>query len=138
MKYEKSERVQHESYCCIHNFITDVIDTLFDEDLDNKSVHIIADKYLVEELIKVICQVRVNDFEFDLAMLDFNTIDDEIDEYCITIFDDGDVYVLPAINKDAEYYDCDGFIFAECEVSEDAYNGNNCDCNVMVFDILNE
>ena len=135
MRYEKSERVQHESYCCIPHFITDVIDTLFDEDSDNESVHIIADKYLIEELIKVICQVNVDDFEFNLAMVDFNMIDDEIDEYCITIFDDGDVYVLPAINKDAEYYDCDGFIFVECEVSEDAYYGNNCDCNVMVFDI---
>lgn len=135
MRYEKSERVQHESYCCINHFVLDVLNTLFDEDSDNESVHIIADKYLVEELIKVICQVRVNDFEFDLAMLDFNTIDDEIDEYCITIFDDGDVYVLPAINKNAEYYDCDGFIFAEYEVSEDAYNGKNRRCDVMVFDI---
>ena len=100
MRYEKSERVQHESYCCIPHFIEDVIETLFDEDSDNESVHIVADKYLVEELIKVICQVRVNDFEFDLAMLDFNMIDDEVDEYCITIFDDGEVFVDKAIDKD--------------------------------------
>ena len=135
MLYEKSERVQHESYCCISHFIQDVIDTLLNEDSDNESVHIIADKYLVEELIKVICQVRVNDFEFDLAMLDFNTIDDEIDEYCITIFDDGEVFVEKAIDKDANYYEYDGFIFAEYEVSEDAYNGRNRRCDVMVFDI---
>ena len=135
MRYEKSERVQHESYCCIPHFIEDVIETLFDEDSDNESVHIIADKYLVEELIKVICQVRVNDFEFDLAMLDFNMIDDEVDEYCITIFDDGEVFVEKAIDKDANYYEYDGFIFAEYEVSEDAYNGRNRRCDVMVFDI---
>lgn len=135
MLYEKSDRVQHESYYCIHHFITDVIDTLFDEDSDNESVHIIADKYLIEELIKVICQVKVNDFEFNLVMVDFNMIDDEVDEYCITIFDDGEVFVEKAIDKDANYYEYDGFIFAEYEVSEDVYEGNNRRCDVMVFDI---
>ena len=135
MYYEKSERVQHTSYCCINHFILDVLQTLLDEDMNNESVHIIADKYLVEKLIKIICQVSINDFEFNLVRVDFNIFEDSIDEYRITIFDDGDVFIEPAIDENAEYYGCDGFIFAEYEVSEDAYSGNNRDCNVMVFDI---
>lgn len=135
MYYEKSERVQHTSYCCINHFILDVLETLLDEDMNNESVHIIADKFLVEKLIKVICQANIDDFEFNLALVDFYRFDDTIDEYRITIFTDGEVYVESAINKNANYYDCDGFIFAECEVSDDVYMGNNKHCDVMVFDI---
>ena len=42
---------------------------------------------------------------------------------------------LKAIDKNAEYYERDGFIFVESEVSEDAYNGRNRHCDVMVFEI---
>lgn len=135
MKYKLTDRIQYESYCCVYHLIYDVIETLLDESIDIESVHIIADKDLIEELIKVICQTTVNDFEFELSCIDFQLYNDEIDEYRMTIFDDGSVYIEPAIDKNAEYYDCDGFIFAECEVSEDAYSGNNRHCDVMVFDV---
>ena len=135
MNYEKSDRIQHESYCCIPHFVQDVIATLFDEDLETDQVHIIADTELTEALFKVICQTTVNDFEFDLAMIDFDKFDDEIDEYCITILDDGEVFIEKAIDKNAIYFERDGFIFAESEVSEDAYNGRNRHCDVMVFEI---
>ena len=135
MKYKLTDRIQYESYCCPFHLLEDVIDTLFEESLNIDQVHIISDKYLTESLIKTICQTGVNDFEFDLQTIDFDKLDDEIDEYRITILDDGEVFIEPAINKNAEHYDCDGFIFAECEVSEDAYNGNNRHCDVMVFDV---
>ena len=135
MRYEKSERVQHESYCCTSHFIQDVIETLFDEDLLTDQVHIIADTELTEILFKAICQTTVNDFKFDLQIVDFDKFDDEIDEYCITILDDGEVFLEKAVDKNANYYERDGFIFAEYEVSDDAYNGRNRRCDVMVFDI---
>lgn len=137
MKYEKSERVQFSTYCCIPHLILDALNTLQDEDLNIDQVNIITDKYMTEELIKVICQSDIEDFEFDLAFIDFNMYDESIDEYRITIFDDGEVYIEPAIDKDAEYYDCDGFIFAELGVSDDAYKGNNRGNDVMVFEIEN-
>lgn len=135
MKYKLTDRIQHESYCCPFHLLEDVINTLFEESLNIDQVHIISDKYLTESLIKTICQTGVNDFEFDLQIIDFDKLDDEIDEYRITILDDGEVFIEPAINKNAEYYDCDGFIFAECEVSEDAYNGHNRHCDVIVFEV---
>ena len=135
MRYEKSERVQHEHYCCPFHLIQDVIDTLFDGNLDTDQVHIIADKYLTEALIKTICQTGIDDYEFDLVVVDFDIREDQVDEYRITILNDGEVYIEPAINKDAEYYDCDGFIFVEYEVNEDAYNGNNRKNEVMVFSV---
>lgn len=135
MKYEKSERVQHEDYCCPVHFMEDVLDTLYNEDLEIDQVNIIADTYLTEVIFKTICKITVNDFEFDLAVVDFDRLDDEVDEYIITILNDGEVFIEPAINKDAEYFECDGFIFAESEVSEDAYNGKNRSCDVMVFSI---
>jgi hypothetical protein len=138
MHYEKSERIQHESYCCPVHFMQDILDTLFDEDLEIGQVHIISDKYTTEQLVKTICQITVNDFEFELQVVDFDKFDDEIDEYMITILNNGEVYVEKAINKDAEYYDCDGFMFVESEVSEDAYNGNNRGNDVMVFSIEEE
>lgn len=138
MRYEKSDRVQHENYCCPVHFMEDVLDTLFNEDLEIDQVHIIADTYLTELIFKTICQITVNDFEFDLTVVKFDAEDYDTDEYRITILNDGQVFVEPAIDKDAEYYDCDGFIFAESEVSEDVYNGHNRHCDVMVFSIDGE
>jgi hypothetical protein len=135
MRYEKSERVQHENYCCIPHFLEDVIATLFSEDLEIDQVHIIADTYLTEAIFKIICQTTINDFEFDLTVIKFDTEDYDTDEYRITILNDGEVFVEPAIDKDAEYYDCDGFIFVESEVNEDAYSGNNRNNDVMIFSI---
>jgi hypothetical protein len=135
MRYEKSERVQHENYCCIPHFLEDVIATLFSEDLEIDQVHIIADTYLTEAIFKTICQTTINDFEFDLTVIKFDTEDYDTDEYRITILNDGEVFVEPAIDKDAEYYDCDGFIFVESEVNEDAYSGNNRNNDVMIFSI---
>lgn len=135
MYYEKSDRIQYESYCCVPCFFGDVIETLFNEDLEIDQVHIIADTELTEALIKVLCQTSINDFEFELALVDFDKLDDEVDEYCITILNSGEVFVEKAIDKNANYFERDGFIFAECEVSEDAYNGRNRHCDVMVFDI---
>jgi hypothetical protein len=135
MRYEKSERVQHENYCCIPHFLEDVLDTLFSEDLEIDQVHIIADTYLTEAIFKIICQTTINDFEFDLTVIKFDTEDYDTDEYRITILNDGEVFVEPAIDKDAEYYDCDGFIFVESEVNEDAYSGNNRNNDVMIFSI---
>jgi hypothetical protein len=135
MKYEKSDRIQYEDYCCVPHFMEDVVNTLFNEDLEIDQVHIIADTYLTEAIFKTICQIKVNDFEFDLTVVKFDAEDYDTDEYRITILNDGQVFVEPAIDKNANYYDCDGFIFAETEVSEDAYNGNNRHCDVMVFEI---
>ena len=136
MRYEKTDRVQGvESYCCIPHFVQDVIATLFDEDLEIDQVNIIADTELTEVLFKTICQATINDFEFELAVVDFDKYDDEVDEYCITILNDGQVFIEKAIDKNADYYECDGFIFAESEVSKDAYNGRNRHCDVMVFSI---
>ena len=56
----------------------------------------------------------------------------------ITILDDGEVFIEPAINKDAEYYECDGFMFVESEVSEDVYSEINEYNDVMVFSIDEE
>jgi hypothetical protein len=135
MRYEISDRIQHENYCCPAHFMEDVIDTLFSEDLETDKVHIIADTELTEVLFKVISQITVNDFEFDFAVVDYDKFDDEIDEYCITILNDGEVFIEKAIDKNANYFELDGFVFAESEVSEDVYNGRNRHCDVMVFSI---
>jgi hypothetical protein len=135
MKYEKSDRIQYEDYCCPVHFMEDVLETLFDDGLDTDQVHIISDKELTEALLKIICQIQVEDFEFDLQVVDFDRLDDEVDEYMITILDDGEVFVEKAIDKNAKYFDCDGFMFVEAEVSEDAYSGNNRHNDVMVFEI---
>lgn len=139
MRYKISDRIQHENYCCPVSFLEDVIETLFDENLETDQVHIIADTYLTEvifkTIFKTICNTTVNDFEFDSAVVDFDIFDDETDEYCITILNNGEVFLEKAIDKNANYYERDGFIFTECEVSEDAYNGRNRHCDTMVFSI---
>lgn len=135
MRYEKSDRVQHDNYCCEISFIEDVLDTLFDEDLNVDNVSIIADTYIIELLLKTICRLEIDDFEFDLQAIDFNKFNDACDKYKIMLFKDGEMYVESAIDRDANYYDCDSFIFVESEVSEDAYSGNNRHNDVMVFSI---
>lgn len=135
MKYQISERVQHVHYCCEIDFIKDVLETLLNEDLNSGCVNIIADKEITELILKTICKVDINSFEFELKEIDFSKDFRDIDEYRIILFDDGTVYVEPAIDKDADYYDCDGFIFVESEVSEDSYLGSNASCDVMVFSI---
>ena len=138
MRYELSNRIQEESYCCEHCLLVDIVETLFNEDLDTDQVNIIASTYTTEKLIKAICQITIEGFEFDLQLLDFDKFDDETDEYRITILDDGEVFVESAVNKDAVYHDCDGFMFVESEVSEDAYSGNNRRCDVVVFEVEEE
>ena len=138
MIYEKSERVQHNTYESIPHLIMDALETLQNEDLYIDQVHIIADKYMTEKLIKIICRAQLDDFTFDLSIIDFSIDEDLVDDYRTTILDTGEVYIEPAIDKDANYYDCEGFIFAEADVSPDAYNGNNRGNNTMVFKIENE
>lgn len=135
MRYNISNRVQKESYCCEVSFIQDVLSTLFNPDLDTDCVDIISDKYMTECILKAICKVEINGFEFDLQMIEFGLDEDGIDEYRITISDDGSIYIEPAIDKNAEYYMCDGFMFVEREVSSDVYLGDNRRNNVMVFSI---
>ena len=136
MRYEVSERVQSEKYCCNECFLADVIATLFDESLNIDQVDIITDRYKTAELIKLLSSITVNGFEFELAIIDFNIYEDAIDEYKISITNDGEVYVESAINKDAEYHECYGFMFVDESVSQDAYEGNNALNDVMVFEIL--
>lgn len=133
MKYEKSDRVQHESYCCLLCFLSDVLETLFDESNDEGQVHIIADEFITGELIKLICKVEIDDFEFDLQVVEFDK--DNAEEYRITILDSGEVYIESAVDKNGEYHDCDGFIFADVDVDESVIQGNNRRCDVMIFDI---
>ena len=135
MRYKMQERVQKESYCCTVSLLEDVVNTLFDEELCNECVHIITDKHMTEKLVKNICQLTINDFTFNLTYVNFDSLDDSIDEYRITIYNNGKVYVSSAIDENAEYYSCDGFLFVEYEVSEDVYRGNNRNCDTIVFDI---
>jgi hypothetical protein len=135
MRYEKSVRVQHEDYCCPVHLMQDILDTLLNEESELDMVHIISDKYTTEILLKTICQIESDEIELELQVIDFDKYDDEVDEYMITILDDGEVFVEKAINKNAEYYDCDGFMFVESEVSEDVYNGHNRGNDVMVFTV---
>lgn len=135
MNYEYSDRVQFSSYDDTLYFVLDVIDTLLNKEYKPECVTIISDKYTTEDIIKTICQVKFDDFQFDFSLIDFNKMDDSIDEYSITLFDDGEVYVKRAIDKNAEYYEHDSFMFVETDVSSDSYNGVNRSNDVMVFSI---
>jgi len=132
MRYELSERIQEETYCCPVSFFGDVLETLFDKSNDAGMVHIIADEFITEELIKFICAVKIEGFDFDLT-IDFDKSID--DEFRITILDNGEVNIEPSTNDNGEYFECDGFIFADIDVDEDAFNGENRRCDVVVFEI---
>ncbi len=135
MKYKLQERIQHCHYECEHEFLFDVLSTLIDEELMADSVSIISDKCTTELIMRTMCQMKFEDFIFDFQSIDFRMNDESIDEYFIHIFNDGEVYIEPAINKDAEYKECDGILFVESEVSEDAYQESNQFNEVMVFSI---
>lgn len=133
MRYEKTDRIQYERYCCTGCFFTDVLSTLFDESNDTGLVHIIADDIVTEELIKLICQIEIEGFEFDLSGIEFKKR--EFDEFLVTISTDGEVFVDSSTDKNGEYYECDGFIFADIEVDSKAFEGNNRRCDTMIFEI---
>ena len=101
MKYEMSDRIQFEDYCCYGSFMCDVIETLYDESLDIDEVNIIADTYTTENIIKTICQISMEDFKFELMLAKFDKANNEVDEYEITILNDGEVFVESAIDKNA-------------------------------------
>lgn len=134
MLYEKTDRIQSALYETTLDLLADAIETLLDEEVDVDQVNILVSEYTAEELIKTICQTQINDFEFILQSLSFNR-GDGIDEYRVSICDDGEVYVEHAMDKDGNYFDCDGFIFAESCISPLSAEGNNRHCDVMVFDI---
>ena len=134
MRYEKSERIQGiETYCCPVSFFGDVLETLFDESNDAGMVHIIADDFITEKLIKFICAIKIEGFDFDLQSIDFDKNID--DEFRITILDNGEVDIEPSTNDKGEYFECDGFIFADIDVDEDAFNGENRRCDTIIFEI---
>jgi len=132
MKFNKSERIQNYCYPTTLDFINDVIETILDDDNYERSVNIISDINTTKELLEFIISSKLEHFNFDIQLVDLR---DEVEDYIITILDIGEVYVEPAINKYNEYYDLDGFIFAHKNISTDAYNGRNRNCDTMIFSI---
>ena len=132
MKFNKSERIESYCYPTTLDFINDVIETILDEDNYERSANIVSDINTTKELLEFIIWSKLENFDFDIQVVDFR---DEVEDYLITILDIGEVYIEPAINKNGEYYDLDGFIFAHKNVSSDAYNGRNRNCDTMVFSI---
>jgi hypothetical protein len=137
MRYQKSERIQNEDYSSISEFLNDVIETLIDESNYEQTVNIIADTELTEMLIKEFYSNNVEDFKFNLQIVDYTQKDNTITEFKITILSDGEVFIEPAMDKNGEYYDCDGFIFLQNEITDKILKGNNRRCDAIVFEINN-
>lgn len=132
MKFNKTDRVQSYCYPTTLDFVNDVIETILDEDNFERSANIISDFNTTNELLEFIQSSKLENFDFDIQIIDFR---DEVEEYMITILDDGEVYVEPAIDKNGEYYDLDGFIFAHKNIGSEVYSGRNRNCDTMVFTI---
>lgn len=135
MKYNKENRVQHENYSSIYEFITDVVETLQDEGNYEDVVNIIAEKPVLDEILSTIGENNVKDFKFVTPTPDQNIM--EIDElYTTSIYSDGEVYLENAINPNYDdYYNYDGFMFIHKDVNDDIYQLSNRNCDVIVFDI---
>lgn len=132
MKFNKSDRVQNYCYHTTLDFINDVIETILDEDNFERSANIISDFNTTNELLEFIKSSNLENFDFDIQIVDFR---DEIEEYMITILDIGEVYVEPAVDKNGKYYDLDGFIFTHKNIGSEVFNSKNRNCDVMVFSI---
>lgn len=135
MKYNKENRVQHENYSSVYEFVTDAIETLQDLDNHEDVVNIVADKQIMDEILAVIGENNVKDFKFETPTPDSNVM--EIDElYTTSIYSDGEAYLENAINPSYDdYYNYDGFMFVHKEVDSDIYQYSNRNCDVIVFDI---
>ena len=132
MKYKKSERVQSEVYSSIEDLISDVIETVLDEDNYERSANIVSDRKTIENILDYIDKSSL-DFEFNVNIIDFR---DNTDEYILTILDDGELFVEPVIDKNGKYYDLDGFLFVDKCMGSDVYKGKNRRCDTMLFDLL--
>jgi hypothetical protein len=136
VKYKRTERVQFDSYSSTMDFMNDVIETLLDEDNIDEQATIIADRDTIVNILDLIDRNLIDNFEFEIQYNIFDEMDKiKNDIYRLDILDDGEIFIEKAVNHNGDYYDCDGFIFAEKHIDMDAYQNNNRRCDVMVFDI---
>lgn len=131
MRFKNHTRIQNESYSSISELIADAIETVMDEQNDERKTNIISSRQITEDFLDYINKSEL-DFKFDEPLTNYK---DGNDEYMLTICDDGEVYVDPTTDKNGEYYDLDGFIYVHNDVNLDILNGNNRRCDVIIYSV---
>lgn len=133
MRYEKSDRIQNENYSSTTDLLNDIIETLLDESNYEKTINIFADREIIADICEIMKTVDINQFEFDFQTEEINDNFNGIG--MITIFEDGAIFVNSATDKNDKFYECDGFLFVHKDVDEEAIQGRNRRCDVMIFDL---
>lgn len=137
MRYEKSDRVQRESYSSAIELVYDIVETLNDESNYDDVVNVIAPKDIVIKLINFLDNVYVKNldanFTFDVKDLDLSDFEDNI--ITLAVYRDGEIYLESATDCDNEFYECDGFIFLHNDVDIAAIENNNRRCDTIIFEI---
>lgn len=132
-----------KDFCCIHGFTDKVLDNFLDHvNDDTYSVDIIANGYLIQDLIRILMSIKTDDdeFMFDFGMVDFNSIEYS-GEYVLTINNDFELWCEPAY-RDNEY--STGYIYMDSdktyiqdEVNEDVMDKIDSE-DVVIFGFTGE
>ena len=132
-----------KDFCCIHGFTDNVIDDFLDHvNDDTYSVDIIANGYLIQDLIRILMSIKTDndEFMFDFGMVNFDSIEYS-EEYVLTINNDFELWCEPAY-CDNEYGT--GYIYMDSdktyiqdEVNEDVMDKVESD-NVVIFGFTGE
>jgi len=132
-----------KDFCCIHGFTDKVLDDFLKHvNDDTYSVDIIANGYLIQDLIRLLMSVQTdnNEFMFDFGMVNFDSIE-YIGEYVLTINNDFELWCEPAY-RDNEYgtgyiYTGSDKTYVQDEVNEDVMDKVETD-NVIIFGFAGE
>lgn len=114
MKYNKQENIQETTFHCIHELISDMVETVMTSEDEYAFVTVACNQDLAEDLIKTISNTTINGFEFYFGFINFDTNDYE-KEYYITINSDGELSCEKAWHEDNEYHK-EGYLYTVGEV----------------------
>lgn len=100
-------------FCCMDCFLNEVLENVVSED-DYKSVQIICNCELAEDVLKTLSNAEINGFGLTYAMIEFNN--EEYDkEYVISVTSEGELWCEPLWRSTNEYHEA-GYIYTEGDI----------------------
>lgn len=131
MSYNFS-KVQDTNFCCLECLIGDMIEVLDLGNDVNKSVTVVGDEFLIQDLLRTFANIELGDGDrFNFELIDLDTVSYS-DLYYFSVTNDMDIYIEKAWHPKNEWHDA-GYLYTEGDI---VYIEES--CNSAVFRKLND